>query len=73
VQPGAHRVPAESYFGYENQLAFRNPDGSIVIVVQNEMSEPLAIHFEVGPRQLSVTLPADSFNTLVMPAHELAI
>jgi len=72
VQPGAHRIAADSYFGYENQLAFRNPDGSVVIVVQNEMSEPLAINYEIGKQQLAVTLPADSFNTLVVPAAQIA-
>ena len=72
VQPGAHRIPADSFLGYDNQLAFHNPDGSVVIVVQNEMAEPLAINYEIDRWQLAVTLPADSFNTLVVPAAQLA-
>jgi glucosylceramidase len=72
VQPGAHRVPADSFLGYENQLAFRNPDGSVVIVVQNEMTDPLAINYDLGSWQLALSLPADSFNTLVVPAAQLA-
>jgi glucosylceramidase len=44
----------------------------VVIVVQNEMAEPLPVNFELGGRQLAVTLPADSFNTLLVPAQHLA-
>ena len=72
VLPGAHRLLADSFLGYENQLAFRNPDGSVVIVVQNELSEPLPVNFELGGRHLAATLPADSFNTLVVPPQGLA-
>lgn len=66
IRPGAVRLPTESYFGYENQLAFRNADGSIVIVIQNELAEPQRVRMKVGDQQLNVTLPADSFNTLVI-------
>jgi len=72
VQPGARRLAADSFLGYENQLAFRNPDGSVVIVAQNDMAGPLPVNFELGGQQLAVTLPADSFNTLVVPAKALA-
>ena len=64
IRPGAHRVPTESYFGFENQLAFRNPDGSVVIVIQNEMAQPLTARIGVGAGQVNVTLPADSFNSI---------
>ena len=64
IRPGAHRVPTESYFGFENQLAFRNPDGSVVIVIPNEMAQPLPVRIGIGAKQLNVTLPADSLNTI---------
>jgi glucosylceramidase len=64
VRKGARRLPAESFLGFENQLAFRNPDGSIVIVIQNELAEPQLVRMKIGEKQLSVTLPADSFNTI---------
>jgi glucosylceramidase len=57
-------VPTESYFGFENQLAFRNPDGSTIILIQNEMAQPQLVRIGVGGKQLNVTLPADSFNTI---------
>ena len=66
VKPGARRLETVSWTGYENQLAFLNPDGSTVIVVQNDMAEPMPIRIQVGGRILAPTLPADSFNTLVL-------
>jgi glucosylceramidase len=64
VRKSARRLPAESFLGFENQLAFRNPDGSIVIVIQNELAEPQLVRMKIGEKQLNVTLPADSFNTI---------
>jgi glucosylceramidase len=68
IQKGARRVPTESYFGWENQLAFRNEDGSIVILVQNELAEPQLIRLRIGSKAINVKMPADSFNTIVVPA-----
>jgi glucosylceramidase len=68
VQPGARYLPTVSYFGYDNQMAFQNPDGTRVVVIQNEMAEPLPIALKIGARYLKATLPADSFNTFVLPA-----
>jgi glucosylceramidase len=66
VRPGARRVEAVSWTGYENQLAFVNPDGSTVVVIQNDMAEPLTVRLAVGGRVLAPTLPADSFSTLLV-------
>ncbi|TWB43882.1 glycoside hydrolase family 30 protein [Nitrospirillum pindoramense] len=71
VRPGARLLPAESFTGFENQLAFRNPDGGVVIVVQNEMAAPQVIRAKVGERLLTARLPADSFNTFVIPGRLL--
>jgi glucosylceramidase len=68
VQPGARRVEAVSWSGYENQLAFVNPDGTTVIVIQNDLAEPLPVRIAVDGTVVAPTLPADSFNTLVVPA-----
>jgi glucosylceramidase len=67
VRPGARRVEASSWNGHENQLAFLNPDGSVVVVVQNDLAEPLPVRIGVGAAVLALTLPADSFSTLVVP------
>jgi glucosylceramidase len=68
VSPGARRVEAVSWNGYENQLAFVNPDRSIVVVIQNDMAEPLPVRISAGGSVVTPTLPADSFSTLVVPA-----
>jgi glucosylceramidase len=66
VRPGARLVPTASWTGYENQLAFRNTDGSIVVVIQNDMSDPMPVRMLVEGRLLAPVLPADSFNTIVV-------
>jgi len=68
VQTGARAIPAFSFMGYENQIAFANPDGSIVLVVQNDMQTPMHYRAVVGDQVLEVDLPADSFSTFVVPA-----
>ena len=68
VRPGARRLETVSWTGYENQLAFANPDGSTVIVIQNDLSEPLPVRIRVGDTTVAPTLPADSFSTLVVKA-----
>jgi glucosylceramidase len=66
VQPGAHVLETLSYTGYENQLAFANPDGSVVVVIQNDLSEDLPVRLLVGDQTIAPALPADSFNTVVV-------
>lgn len=67
VQPGAQHLPTSSFTGHENQLAFKNPDESLVITIQNEMAEELLVNAKIGNKILPMALPADSFNTLVIP------
>jgi glucosylceramidase len=69
VRPGARRLEAVSWSGYENQLAFANPDGSTVVVIQNDLAEPLPVRIRVGDGVVAPTLPADSFSTLVVKAR----
>jgi len=66
VRPGARRIAATSWTGYDNQLAFLNPDGRVVVLVQNDMSSTLPIRYRLGVKVFQVDLPADSFNTLVL-------
>ncbi len=67
IQPGARRLALASYFGYDNLLAFRNPNGELVVLLQNDMAEAMRIRMMVGKRLLTVNLPADSFNTIALP------
>jgi glucosylceramidase len=66
VRPGARRLETVSWSGYENQLAFANPDGSTVVVIQNDLCEPLPVRLRVGDAVVAPTLPADSFSTLLV-------
>ncbi len=68
VKAGARVLPTLSYTGFENQLAFLNPDGEIVVVAHNDGGSAQEVSLLVGERVLEVTLPADSFSTLVVPA-----
>ncbi|MGA9658533.1 MAG: glycoside hydrolase family 30 protein [Asticcacaulis sp.] len=63
VQPGAYRVDAVSWTGYDNALAFQNPDGSLVAIVQNDQPDDLPIRIGMGGRVLAATLPPASINT----------
>lgn len=66
VQPGAQRIDTLSISGYENLLAFRNPDGGTVVIAHNDMITPQPLRIALAGRVVSVLLPADSFNTLVL-------
>ncbi|OHT08073.1 beta-glycosidase [Tritrichomonas foetus] len=47
-------------------LSFVNPDGKVVIVCGNEAQYEQTVSFEVNQKYYTVTLPALSFNTLVL-------
>ncbi len=66
VRPGARRLETVSWTGYENQLAFANPDGSTVIVIQNDLNEEMPVRLRIGDKVIAPELPPDSFNTLVV-------
>ena len=66
VKPGAKRIGTLSFAGYENLLAFQNPDGRVVVIVQNDMTEAAPLHITVGQNTFRALLPADSFNTIVI-------
>ncbi len=69
VKPGAKRAMVSGAWG--DQIAFVNPDGSIVMVIGNSMDRGLAARLCVAVCKdrdtLAVTLPAASINTLVIP------
>jgi glucosylceramidase len=69
VQPGARALSTASYTGFENQIAFQNPDGGLVMVVQNDTGVEQDYSALVEGKLLRVTLPADSFNTFVVPGN----
>lgn len=68
VAPGARVLPTWCVAGHDNQLVFRNPDGSLVVVLHNELDEVMPISLLLGADVLSLELPAASFSTVVIPA-----
>ena len=62
VLPGAKRVAAT---GRDDVLAFRNPDGALVVEAANLGPSPSPVTIHLAGKRLSATLPAQSFNTLV--------
>jgi glucosylceramidase len=60
VQPGARRVATEGR--WPDKLAFVNPDGTVVVVIQNTAHANL-IKLLIAGREARFTLPAHSINT----------
>ena len=61
VKPGAKMLKTSG-----NLLAFKNPDNSIVIIVQNETGVQKTVTFKAGSKYVTATLPTDSFNTILL-------
>jgi glucosylceramidase len=60
VLPGAHRIAStEAPEGLAN-VAFRNPDGSIALLVANGAAGARTFTVKVGKRAFRYTLPAGS-------------
>jgi glucosylceramidase len=50
-----------------NAIAFQNPDGSLVTELLNDAATPTEVTVEVTGNVFSVSMPAQSFATLVVP------
>ena len=65
VKPGAKVVKFTNVGGYPGiGVAFRNPNGDIIFVMENGTANPYALTLRVDNRMYKATLPANSFNTL---------
>lgn len=71
VRPGARLLETQGHFS-SMSLAFRNPDGTIVVVAQNALDRPMPFSFSSGEHGESsaqgfrVTLEPRSFNTFLL-------
>jgi glucosylceramidase len=63
VQAGARRLQTNGTSG--NLLAFRNRDGRVVILVQNDQAESKTWYLNLNGTKQVFLLPPDSFNTFV--------
>jgi glucosylceramidase len=48
----------------DDALAFRNPDGEIVVLLRNELTRPQLVQVQLPGRAMVVELPPDSLGTL---------
>lgn len=67
VLPGAKHLATN---GYENMLAFQNPDGNIVVIIGNFDTEDHIVTLSVGKQSVSPLLKAGSLNSLVFKQKE---
>lgn len=64
VKPGAVYLGTSG--SMDEAMAFRNPDGSIVILVAEKTGEPQDLTITAGRKVVKVNLPADSVSTIVI-------
>ena len=73
VKPGAVRIASTSFgtVGWNGQImdvAFRNPDGSTVLVAHNENDNPQSFSVSENGQSFDYTLPGGALATFVWPA-----
>jgi glucosylceramidase len=73
VRPGARRIASTSFGttgwnGAVMDTAFRNPDGSIVLVAHNENDAPASFAVAQGGSSFDYTLPGGALATFVWPS-----
>jgi glucosylceramidase len=76
VQPKAKKIKADGNFGVQDpaalysapdgQVAFQNPDGSIVVVLARSQTTAATVAIKVGTQMINVNLPGTSFGTAVI-------
>ena len=63
VMPGAKRLQTEGT--QDDVLGFVNPDGSVAVVMRNEVGFERPVHVTVDGRSMACVMEPDSLNTLV--------
>lgn len=66
VRPGARHVIAHSWTGHDNALAFVNPDGSEVMVIQNDQPDDIEVEIGIKGQIAVAKLPPNSLNTITL-------
>ena len=63
VMPGAVLLGTE---GYDEALAFRNPDGGIVILVAEKEGVDKVLRIQTGKKSTELKIQANSLNTITL-------
>jgi glucosylceramidase len=66
IKPGATRVQCSSSRSALLSTAFRNPDGSVVVVVMNETNNPVSYYLWINNQSTPLTARPHSIATLVV-------
>ena len=70
VQAGAYRISSTDYgHGSIEDVAFKNPDGSIAVLVLNSAASPSTFNLNWSGQTASYTLPAGAAATFFWAAH----
>ncbi|HMH15792.1 MAG TPA: glycoside hydrolase family 30 beta sandwich domain-containing protein [Edaphobacter sp.] len=64
VDIGAKRLEATGTC--DDSLAFVNPDGTVVLLLRNELPDSQMLQVQIGDRVVVVELPPDSIGTLTV-------
>jgi glucosylceramidase len=64
VKPNAKKVTVAGNFS--DQVAFQNPDGSIIVVLMNNATSTASVGITFGSNMINVALPPNSFSTAVV-------
>lgn len=66
IRPGAKRIISSTSRGQLLTTAFKNIDGSIVVVVMNQSNESIPYHMGIGNKAVAYTSQPHSIQTLVV-------
>ncbi len=66
ISPGAVRIGLNSKADGLLMTAFKNIDGSVAVIIQNETDEPREFELELGEEAVNDTLPAHSIATYMI-------
>lgn len=70
IQPGARRIGCRVSDGDLEATAFRNPDGSLAVVILNRTEAEIAFTLALGDQNLACLSPARSIQTYVVRGNE---
>ena len=66
IKPGAKRIATTIYTDEIEQVAFINPDESIVVIIQNRSAVGKNVSLRMADKLIDVDLPAESISSIVV-------
>ena len=66
IKPGAVQLAYSPWKHETKAIAYRNPDGSVIVVLSNWSKDERKVSFKVAGKSYALALAAHSFNTFVL-------